>query len=134
MMHMNSVCTFAIMVLRFWTMVSPVGCRWSRRWRNEQQRRYEQARPVTSLILIWCPLKIGRGCREGTPAVGTLSVKPPLRNPRLQLAVGYPCGNFSDTPSWILLKPKGSTGHAFTVCIGTGNENQASFSRFGPHI
>ena len=28
---------------------------------------------------------------------------------------------------------KGSIGHAFTVCIRTENENQASFSPFGPH-
>ena len=24
-------------------------------------------------------------------------------------------------------------GHVFTVCIRTENQNQASFSRFGPH-
>ena len=45
----------------------------------------------------------------------------------------YPCGNFSDTSSWIVVKPKGSIGHAFTVCIRTENENQASISPFGPH-
>ena len=28
---------------------------------------------------------------------------------------------------------KGSIGHAFTVCIRTGNQNQTSFSPFGPH-
>ena len=45
----------------------------------------------------------------------------------------YPCGNFSDTSSWIVIKPKGSIGHVFTVCIRTENENQASISPFGPH-
>ena len=45
----------------------------------------------------------------------------------------YPCGNFSDTSSWTFLRPKGSIGHVFTVCIRTGNQNQASFSPFGPH-
>ena len=45
----------------------------------------------------------------------------------------YPCGNFSDTSSWIFLRPKGSIGHVFTVCIRTENQNQASFSPFGPH-
>ena len=45
----------------------------------------------------------------------------------------YPSGNFSDTSSWKFLKPKGSIGHAFTVCIRTENQNQASFSPFGPH-
>ena len=43
----------------------------------------------------------------------------------------YPCGNFSDTSSLKLLKAKGSIGHAFAVCIRTGNQNQASFSPFG---
>ena len=45
----------------------------------------------------------------------------------------YPCGNFSDTSSWIFLRPKGSIGHVFAVCIRTENQNQASFSPFGPH-
>ena len=45
----------------------------------------------------------------------------------------YPCGNFSDTSSWTFLRPKGSIGHVFTVCIRTENQNQASFSPFGPH-
>ena len=33
----------------------------------------------------------------------------------------------------MLLRPGGSIGDAFTVCIRTENENQASFSPFGPH-
>ena len=45
----------------------------------------------------------------------------------------YPCGNFSDTSSLKFKKAKGSIGHAFTVCIHTENQNQASFSPFGPH-
>ena len=45
----------------------------------------------------------------------------------------YPCGNFSDTSSVKFSRAKGSIGHAFTVCIRTENENQASFSPFGPH-
>ena len=45
----------------------------------------------------------------------------------------YPCGNFSETSSWITFKPKGSIGHVFTVCIRTENLNQASFSPFDPH-
>ena len=45
----------------------------------------------------------------------------------------YPCGNFSDASSWTRLRPKGSIGHVFTVCICTENQNQASFSPFGPH-
>ena len=42
-----------------------------------------------------------------------------------------PCGNFSDTSSCKFHRPKGSIGHAFTVCIRTENQNQASFSPFG---
>ena len=45
----------------------------------------------------------------------------------------YPCGNFSDTSSWTFIRPKGSIGHVFTVCIHIENENQASSSPFGPH-
>ena len=45
----------------------------------------------------------------------------------------YPCGNFSDTSSFKSKKTKGSIGHAFTVCIRTENQNQASFSPFGQH-
>ena len=46
---------------------------------------------------------------------------------------GYPCGNFSDTPSLKLIKTKGSIGHAFTVCIHTENQNQVSFYPFVLH-
>ena len=44
----------------------------------------------------------------------------------------YPCGNFSDTSSLKLSETKGSIGHAFTVCIRTENQNQASFYPFVP--
>ena len=36
----------------------------------------------------------------------------------------YPCGNFSDTSSFIYRKTKGSLGHAFTACIHTENTSQ----------
>ena len=45
----------------------------------------------------------------------------------------YPCGNFSDTSSWIFPRSKGSIGHVFTVCNRTEIQNQASFSPFSPH-
>ena len=45
----------------------------------------------------------------------------------------YPCGNFSDTSSLKFKKPKGSIGHAFTVCIRTENQNQVGFYPFVPH-
>ncbi|CDR95665.1 hypothetical protein BBBOND_0208190 [Babesia bigemina] len=44
----------------------------------------------------------------------------------------YPCGNFSDTSGRNARGLKGSIGHAYTVCIFTGNQNQANFSPFGP--
>ncbi|KAK7380916.1 hypothetical protein VNO78_33435 [Psophocarpus tetragonolobus] len=45
----------------------------------------------------------------------------------------YPCGNFSDTSSFKFRRAKGSIGHAFTVRIRTGNQNQTSFYPFVPH-
>ncbi|PHT26552.1 Regulator of rDNA transcription protein 15 [Capsicum baccatum] len=39
----------------------------------------------------------------------------------------YPCGNFCDTSSFEFRRSKGSLGHAFTVRIRTGNQNQKSF-------
>ena len=45
----------------------------------------------------------------------------------------YPCGNFSDTSSVKFQLAKGSIGHAFTVCIGTENQNQVSFYPFVLH-
>ncbi|KAK7288620.1 hypothetical protein RIF29_02086 [Crotalaria pallida] len=45
----------------------------------------------------------------------------------------YPCGNFSDTSRFKFRRTKGSIGHAFTVLIRTGNQNQTSFYPFVPH-
>ena len=45
----------------------------------------------------------------------------------------YPCGNYSDTSSWIVLRPKGSTGHVFTMCIRSENQNQTSVPPCAPH-
>ncbi|KAK7288630.1 hypothetical protein RIF29_02097 [Crotalaria pallida] len=45
----------------------------------------------------------------------------------------YPCGNFFDTSSFKFRRTKGSIGHAFTVHIRTGNQNQTSFYPFVPH-
>ncbi|GJV05755.1 hypothetical protein Tco_1343411 [Tanacetum coccineum] len=45
----------------------------------------------------------------------------------------YPCGNFSDTFSFKFQRSKGSLGHAFTVRIRTGNQNQTSFYPSVPH-
>ncbi|CAN6484034.1 unnamed protein product [Victoria cruziana] len=49
------------------------------------------------------------------------------------LHASYPCGNFSNTSSFKFRRSKGSIGHAFTVCIRTGNQNQTSFYPFVPH-
>jgi len=45
----------------------------------------------------------------------------------------YPCGNFSDTSRWTTFMPKGSIGHAFTVPIYTGNENEISYPPSSQH-
>ncbi|KAK7288816.1 hypothetical protein RIF29_02318 [Crotalaria pallida] len=45
----------------------------------------------------------------------------------------YPYGNFSDTSSFKFRRTKGSIGHAFTVHIRIGNQNQTSFYPFVPH-
>ncbi|KAG6654605.1 hypothetical protein CIPAW_05G157800 [Carya illinoinensis] len=45
----------------------------------------------------------------------------------------YPCGNFSDTSGFKFRRSKGLIGHAFTVRIRTGNQNQTSFYPFVPH-
>ncbi|KAF7126755.1 hypothetical protein RHSIM_Rhsim11G0007000 [Rhododendron simsii] len=45
----------------------------------------------------------------------------------------YPCGNCSDTSSFNFRRSKGSLGHAFAVCIRTGNQNQKSFYPSAPH-
>ncbi|PHT27246.1 Regulator of rDNA transcription protein 15 [Capsicum baccatum] len=39
----------------------------------------------------------------------------------------YPFGNFSDTSRFKFRRFKGSLGHAFTVRIRNGNQNQKSF-------
>ncbi|PHT24784.1 Regulator of rDNA transcription protein 15 [Capsicum baccatum] len=49
------------------------------------------------------------------------------------LQASYPCGNFSDTSSFEFRRSKGSLGHAFTVRIRTGNQNQTSFYPSVPH-
>ena len=46
---------------------------------------------------------------------------------------GYPCGHFSDTSGLKLLKRKGSTGHASTVCVHNENQNQVTFYVFVVH-
>nr|XP_025884627.1 uncharacterized protein LOC101246232 [Solanum lycopersicum] len=45
----------------------------------------------------------------------------------------YPSGNFSDTSRFEFRRSKGSLGHAFTVRIRNGNQNQTSFYRSLPH-
>ncbi len=68
---------------------------------------------------------IGRADIEGSKSNVAMSAWLPQAS--------YPCGNFSDTSNLIIREVKGSIGHAFTVCIRTENQNQASFSPFGPH-
>ncbi|KAL5196301.1 putative uncharacterized protein ART2 [Glycine soja] len=60
-------------------------------------------------------------------------IKKQRRYERLAAQASYPCGNFSDTSSFKFRRTKGSIGHAFTVRIRTGNQNQTSFYPFVPH-
>jgi hypothetical protein len=45
----------------------------------------------------------------------------------------YPCGNFSDTSSWINSRLKGSIGHALTFLIRTENLNKVSIFPYDLH-
>ncbi|KAK8525277.1 hypothetical protein V6N13_089075 [Hibiscus sabdariffa] len=60
-------------------------------------------------------------------------IKKQRRYERWLPQASYPCGNFSDTSSFKFRRSKGSIGHAFTVRIRTGNQNQTSFYPFVPH-
>ncbi len=44
----------------------------------------------------------------------------------------YPCGNFSVTSGVSTPTGRGSIGHAFAVCVRTGDQNQASLYPFVP--
>ena len=65
---------------------------------------------------------IGRADIEGSKSDVAMNAWPPQAS--------YPCGNFSDTSCWKLLKSKGSIGHAFAVRIRTENQDQASICPF----
>ena len=69
---------------------------------------------------------IGRADIEGSKSDVAMNAWPPQAS--------YPCGNFSDTSCLKLVKSKGSIGRAFTVCIRTENQNQASFCPFTLHL
>ena len=73
----------------------------------------------------FCLAMIGRADIEESKSDVAMNAWPPQAS--------YPCGNFSDTSSLKLKKAKGSIGHAFTVCIHTENQNQASFYPFVLH-
>ena len=68
---------------------------------------------------------IGRADIEGSKSNVAMNARLPQAS--------YPCGNFSDTPGFILGRHKGSIGHAFAVCIHTENQNQMSFCPFTLH-
>ena len=70
----------------------------------------------------FCFTMIGRADIEGSKSNVAMNAWLPQAS--------YPCGNFSDTSCLKLQKPKGSIGPAFTVCIHTENQDQASFCPF----
>ena len=69
---------------------------------------------------------IGRADIEESKSDVAMNAWPPPQ-------ASYPCGNFSDTSRVKSPQTKGSIGHAFTVCIRTGNQNQVSFYPFVLH-
>ncbi|PHT25873.1 Regulator of rDNA transcription protein 15 [Capsicum baccatum] len=73
----------------------------------------------------FCFTMIGRADIEGSKSNVAMNAWLPQAS--------YPCGNFSDTSSFEFRRSKGSLGHAFTVRIRTGNENQKSFYPSVPH-
>ena len=70
----------------------------------------------------FCFAMIGRADIEGSKSNVAMDAWLPQAS--------YPCGNFSDTSCLKPSKSKGSIGHAFAVCIRTGNQDQASFCPF----
>ena len=76
---------------------------------------------------LWdfCVSMIGRADIEGSKSNVAMNAWLPQAS--------YPCGNFSDTSSCILHRPRGSIGHVFTVRNLTEIQNQASFSPCGLH-
>ena len=101
--------------------------------------------PPTEPLRNYCGNNIGRTARIGVVATRIVRAHGDFQRPSCPRSksnvtmnawlpqASYPCGNFSDTSSWTFLRPKGSIGHVFTVCIRTENQNQASFSPCGPH-
>ncbi|PHT25551.1 Regulator of rDNA transcription protein 15 [Capsicum baccatum] len=67
----------------------------------------------------FCFTMIGRADIEGSKSNVAMNAWLPQAS--------YPCGNFSDTSSFEFRRSKGSLGHAFTVRIRTGNQNQKRF-------
>ncbi len=67
---------------------------------------------------------IGRADIEGSKSDVAMNAWPPQAS--------YPCGNFSDTSCLKPKKSEGSWGPAFTVCIHTENQDQASFCPSAP--
>ena len=72
----------------------------------------------------FCFAMIARADIEGSKSDIAVDAWPPQAS--------YPCGNFSDTSCLKPKKSKGSRGHAFTVCIRTENQDQASFRASAP--
>ncbi|KAK8610616.1 hypothetical protein V6N13_081772 [Hibiscus sabdariffa] len=73
----------------------------------------------------FCFTKIGRADIQGSKS--NVAVNAWLAQ------ASYPCGKFSDTSSFKFRRSKGTIGHAFTIRIRTGNQNQTSFYHFVPH-
>ncbi|PHT25746.1 Regulator of rDNA transcription protein 15 [Capsicum baccatum] len=101
-----------------------------RHWRRLQHCTRRSQKPLIAACLhaptlFSVTFPIGRADIEGSKSNVAMNAWLPQAS--------YPCGNFSDTSSFEFRRSKGSLGHAFTVRIRTGNQNQKSFYPSVPH-
>ncbi|PHT27150.1 Regulator of rDNA transcription protein 15 [Capsicum baccatum] len=73
----------------------------------------------------FCFTMIGRADLEGSKSNVAINAWLPQAS--------YPCGNLFDTSTFEFERSKGSLGHAFTIRIRTGSQNQTSFYHSVPH-
>ncbi|PHT25150.1 Regulator of rDNA transcription protein 15 [Capsicum baccatum] len=73
----------------------------------------------------FCFTMIGRADIEGSKSNVAMNAWLPQAS--------YPCGNFFETSTFEFRRSKGSLGHAYTVRIRTGSQNQTSFYPSIPH-
>ncbi|PHT25519.1 Regulator of rDNA transcription protein 15 [Capsicum baccatum] len=113
----------------------PVGCQWTARAAPVGKTNLSHDGLNPAHVPYWwvnnptlgefCFTMIGRADIEGSKSNVAMNVWLPQAS--------YPCGNFFDTSTFEFRRSKGSLGHAFTVRIRTGSQNQTSFYPSVPH-